>query len=437
MNEHVNYKVKETTGITGLVRKLLWFCAGADKEILKFTNYYDHMKYLGIGGVVLSTAFLAVLSMGFAMHTVFAEPDANGDLQGNWFITVSIAIAWGLIIFNLDRFIVTSTGKGDGTEKITGPEILGALPRLAMAVLIGFCISAPLETYIFDKEIQREWKLSMDQLALSKKYEVIQTENDHNKELNEKVVVLEKDAKAQQLIVDKWATAFEEEASGMRGGRGIGPEARAMKSQLDEATAKLNSIESERDSLRNIQRQNENLIKSKIDSVMNETKNSQMGFLDKIMMIERLSANGKSVPKFDPATNTIIQGQEIEIYGSATGPIWLVRLLFMILEIAPVILKLMLVRSAYDYMQDNVQEIVLAKQGVFVEVVKDENEKIHYRQKNYNPQRIVSIVEHQNKLEEENSKHALNVFAEREKKDIDQNVDNYVKPQNNTEEGEA
>ena len=30
---------------------------------------------------------------------------------------------WGLIIFNIDRFIVASTGKGDGTEAITSGEI--------------------------------------------------------------------------------------------------------------------------------------------------------------------------------------------------------------------------------------------------------------------------------------------------------------------------
>ena len=109
----------------------------------------------------------------------------------------------------------------------------------------------------------------MDQLALSKKYEITQIENDHNKEINDKVIVLENDAKSQQLQVDKWSKAFEEEASGMRGGRGIGPEAKAMKAQLDEATLKLNKIESERDSLRRIQKGNENLIKFKMLKLAN------------------------------------------------------------------------------------------------------------------------------------------------------------------------
>jgi len=42
----------------------------------------------------------------------------------------------------------------------------------------------------------------------------------------------------------------------------------------------------------------------------------------------------------------------------------LVRLLFMIIEIAPVLLKLMLVKSPYDYMTENVHQILEAKQGI-------------------------------------------------------------------------
>jgi hypothetical protein len=297
-----------------------------------------------------------------------------------------------------------------------------------MAILLGLTISAPLETFIFQKEIQREWKLSMDQLALSKKYEITQIENDHNKEINDKVIVLENDAKSQQLQVDKWSKAFEEEASGMRGGRGIGPEAKAMKAQLDEATLKLNKIESERDSLRRIQKGNENLIKFKQDSVMTLIKGEQPGFLDQIMMIERLSSSGKSVPKFDPATNQIVKGQEIEIYGSAFWPIWLVRLLFMIIEIAPVILKLMLIKGPYDYMTENVNQILETKQGISLQYLPDEHSQIHKLKRNHNPERIIAIIEHQNAKETENAKEAITVFANKEKEEIAKNPDAFVKP---------
>jgi hypothetical protein len=403
------------------IMKFLWKCGGADAQILQYAPYSDHIKNAGIGGVVLATSVMATIAMGFAMHVIF------GGSSGNWGITIPVALIWGLIIFNLDRFIV-STVKGDGTEKITGSEWISMLPRLIMAIIIGLTISAPLETQIFQQEIKREWGLSMDQLALSKKYEIEQIEITHNSEINSKVTKLESDAKAQQLIVDKWSKAFEEEASGMRGGRGIGPEAIAMKIQLDSATVKLNRIESERDSLRSIQKVNENLIKHKQDSVMALVKKEKPGFLDQIMMLERLSSSGKTVPKFDPATNKIVKGQQIEIYGSAFWPIWLVRLLFMIVEIAPVIFKFMIWKSSYDYMQDNVAQILEAKQGISLELIPDENNNLHKVKENYNARRIVEVAKRQNELEKENAIHAITLYAEKEREEIEKDPERFIQP---------
>jgi hypothetical protein len=329
----------------------------------------------------------------------------------------------------LDRFIVSSTGKGDGESSISLSELANATPRLFMAILLGLTISAPLETKIFSKEIEREWKLSMDQLALSKKYEVTQIENDHNKELNEKVKKLEIDVANQQIEVDKWGRAFADETTGKTGDDpGYGPEAEQMKEQLNESKAKLKILEAQRDELRQLQGVNENQIKFKQDSAMNLIKTSQPGFLDQIMMLERLSTQGKSVPKFDPSTNQIIKGSEQEIYGSAFWPIWLVRLLFMIIEIAPVILKLMLIKSPYDYMGENVNQILEAKQGISLQHMTDEHSQIHKLKENFNPKRIIAIVEHQNTKEEENAKEAITQFAEKEKQEIYKNPEAFIKP---------
>jgi len=70
--------------------------------------------------------------------------------------TVLFGIAWGLIIFNLDRFIVSSTGKGDGTDSMTWPEWKQSFPRIIIALILGFAISAPLEIRILKSEIDNE-----------------------------------------------------------------------------------------------------------------------------------------------------------------------------------------------------------------------------------------------------------------------------------------
>jgi hypothetical protein len=114
------------------ITKKLWWCAGADEYFLMKSPKQDRVKYAGIGGIVLCTGLLAAVSGGFAFHTIFGpKGDAIDDsliASTGHMIGVSVfAIVWGLIIFNLDRFIISSTGKGDGSDSITGKEWLQAL----------------------------------------------------------------------------------------------------------------------------------------------------------------------------------------------------------------------------------------------------------------------------------------------------------------------
>jgi hypothetical protein len=117
----------------------LWWCAGAHQKLLRqFPS--EQTKYSGLGGVLLATFVLAALSSGYAIYSVF----------GSWLWTLAFAIIWGLIIFNFDRFLV-STMRKYGVSKRR--QLLMALPRLGLALLIGLTIARPLELKIFEKEI--------------------------------------------------------------------------------------------------------------------------------------------------------------------------------------------------------------------------------------------------------------------------------------------
>jgi hypothetical protein len=117
----------------------LWWCAGAHQQLLK--DYpSEHTKYAGLGGVLLATFVLASLSAGYAIYSVF----------NNWLWAIAFAIIWGLIIFNFDRFLV-STMRKYGVSKTK--QIWIALPRMILALLIGITIARPLELKIFEKEI--------------------------------------------------------------------------------------------------------------------------------------------------------------------------------------------------------------------------------------------------------------------------------------------
>lgn len=120
-------------------RNFLWWCSGAYQRLLaQFPT--EHSKYAGIGGVILATFVLAALSSGYAVYTVFGNP----------YWTVLFAIIWGLIIFNFDRFLVATMRKyGVSSTK----QFQQAIPRFLLALLIGLTIARPLELKIFEKEI--------------------------------------------------------------------------------------------------------------------------------------------------------------------------------------------------------------------------------------------------------------------------------------------
>ena len=117
----------------------LWWCAGAYQKLLR--EYpSEYTKYSGIGGVILATFVLAGLSAGYAIYSVF----------GDMYWTILFACVWGLIIFNFDRFLVSTMRKYSVSF---GKQLQLASPRFILALLIGLTIARPLELKIFEKEI--------------------------------------------------------------------------------------------------------------------------------------------------------------------------------------------------------------------------------------------------------------------------------------------
>ena len=91
------------------------------------------------------------------------------------FLTISIlqyffGLIWGLLIFNLDRFIVSTIKKNDSKWK----EFLQAFPRLILAMIIAIVISKPLELKIFEKEINQVLLTEKNQMTLDNKTQIAQ-----------------------------------------------------------------------------------------------------------------------------------------------------------------------------------------------------------------------------------------------------------------------
>ncbi|MEN3534813.1 DUF4407 domain-containing protein [Microbispora sp. ZYX-F-249] len=122
------------------MRRFLIALSGARPEVLQRCPT-EYGKFEGIGGAVLTTAVLAVVSMTFAL---------NSALGVNVVLAVIAALVWGLMILSLDRWLVT-TMRADAPRR--WPL---AVPRVLMALLLGFVISTPLVLQIFRSEIDAQ-----------------------------------------------------------------------------------------------------------------------------------------------------------------------------------------------------------------------------------------------------------------------------------------
>lgn len=166
-----------------MLQRFFIFCSGSDTEILEQCSPGERTKYAGIGATVFFTAVMATIAASYALFTVF-------DTMGT---AIFFGLVWGLLIFNLDRFIVSTLRKRDSFAD----ELIQASPRIALAIIIAIVISKPLELKIFEKEIDQvllEEKNDMtlanqDQLALqyTPALEALETENQNlKKEITDK-----------------------------------------------------------------------------------------------------------------------------------------------------------------------------------------------------------------------------------------------------------
>ncbi|SFT67171.1 protein of unknown function [Geodermatophilus amargosae] len=116
--------------------------AGANREVLRDAPK-ERGKQVAMGAVLVSTAGLAAVSASYALHLALHLP---------WPFAVVGGLAWGLVILNLDRWLVVSTPR---LKSKTG-TIGMALPRVLLAVLIGAVVSTPLTLAVFSAEIGTE-----------------------------------------------------------------------------------------------------------------------------------------------------------------------------------------------------------------------------------------------------------------------------------------
>lgn len=327
----------------GFINEALWICGGLDRNLLRMCPT-DWAKKAGMGGTILGTAVLASFSGGFAAYTV-ADGAPHAGL-----IALIVGIIWGLVIFNLDRYLVNSM-YSDGEPTISKQEFKSGLPRIIIAFFLGIVISTPIELKIFEGEIKQE--LHNEQSNKIDNENNIFAKNPSLHDLKDKVDDLK----------SKYDEAFSEyqkrlnvttneiwQGNGTRN-KGKGPVAEALEAdaQLYNSTVFL-PIKTEYET-----------IKQSYDTLyaqaMRDTKTQveeEVGLSKKIELLLRAT----SFHKYTSNQNAIVDN--IDATGTVQkkefNKLFLVRLLialmFIILEILPVVNKMMQTDGEYDKLID-------------------------------------------------------------------------------------
>ncbi|KQR84446.1 DUF4407 domain-containing protein [Microbacterium sp. Leaf179] len=124
-----------------LVRRMA-VLGGADNDVLDEVPE-EVPRFVQMFLVLAGTALVSSLSMMFALLT---------GVRVSIFLAIPLALIWGLIIYNLDRFLTSTMRSTKNVFRLLGL----AFPRIIMAALIGIVVAEPLVLQVFQNDIARE-----------------------------------------------------------------------------------------------------------------------------------------------------------------------------------------------------------------------------------------------------------------------------------------
>lgn len=305
--QQIGSKIKRSN----IVNEFFWICSGANRHILRQCPT-EYSKYFGIGGTIFFTAAMATLSGGYAFFTIFDSTK----------LAVVFGIFWGLLIFNLDRFIV-NTMYSDGKHTISLSELFSGLPRIIIAIFLGIVISTPLEMKIFEDRIESQ--IVKDNIERTNITRVAATEG--NKPLIDRRDTLDAERKE---IVARLSFANEElkkeaEGSALSGKSGHGPIYKDKEAYRDAIQTELTQWdEAHQEELKEIRNQ----------IVVNSTKTNED--------ISKSNEEKGFCVRYEAFSNIKKENAAVRIVSL------FIMLLFIIIETAPTLFKMMIASGPYD-----------------------------------------------------------------------------------------
>ena len=306
-----------------MLQSFFILCSGADKNLLEGCSQGEKTKFVGIGATVFFTAVMAFLASAYALFTVFDSV----------YPAIAFGLVWSLLIFNLDRFIVSTIRKRD---KLSA-EFLQATPRILLAIIIAIVISKPLEIKIFEKEINTVLLKEKNAMALKNKKEVadyFKTDLDKNKAEVDK---LKLEISTKEKEVNTLYETYIKEAEGTAGTKklGKGPVFKEKIAKHDLSKKELDTLQKTNLAKIAVLEKENKKLEADLDKKVTQTQPIIDGFDGLMARINALN----SLPWL---------------------PSFFIMLLFLAIETSPIIAKLLSPKGEYDYKLEDIETALKA-----------------------------------------------------------------------------
>lgn len=297
------------------------FCSGADAPLLDHCSASERNKYAGIGATVFFTALMAFFAASYALYTVF----------DNAWIAAFFGFIWGLLIFNLDRYIVSTLKKSD--RKIN--EIWQATPRIILAIIIAVVISKPLELKIFEKEIDQVLLEEKNAMTLDNQEQIAALYAGEESAFAKAIQELNSQIITKENEVNELYDIYIGEAEGTTGTErlGKGPVYQEKRDKHDAALAELQVLKETN--------------RSKISAL--ETQLADLNSREN----EQVASSQPIIDNFDGLMARIEALNKLAFITS-----FFIFLLFLAIETSPIIAKLLAPRGEYDFKLAEREELV-------------------------------------------------------------------------------
>lgn len=295
-----------------MLQHFFMLCSGADTDILKTCSKGEQNKYAGIGATVFFTAVMAFIASAYALFTVF----------DNSYASIFFGLIWGLLIFNLDRFIVSTIKKTNSIKS----EFLQATPRIILAVIIAIVISKPLEMKLFEKEIDQVLLEEKNAMTLANKEQIATQYTPKTEQLKAEILGLKNEIISKEAETNALYDTYISEAEGTAGTKilGKGPVYQEKRDKHDAALTELQQLKQTN--------------AEKIAALEARITTLDMEYADQITITQPI------IDGFDGLMARINALDKLPWL-----PSFFIFLLFLAIETSPIIAKLLSPKGTYDY----------------------------------------------------------------------------------------